>query len=125
MPIRNRLRDNPESTSRRVIKRDGCHVEIWARYFPTEGVEYHVDVVKMPLNGEYFIEVYCELSGGIGDALKLNRATKGGIKIRRGAIEFIGIAPCGETCGFATCGVEQISGIRSISLRCEGFKRLF
>lgn len=124
MAIRNRLRDNPVFTPVKDLISDGCHFQVRAKYFPTGGVEYHIEIIRMDSLSTYRFEVKCVLKGGAGDTLKLNRATKATIYVSSNNVRFEGIPQAGQFSGFASCGVEQISMIREIDVLVEGFKKI-
>jgi hypothetical protein len=91
-------------------------VIVKARFFPTTGIEYHVEIVRCAPNLKLKISVRCELRGGATESLKLNEATTADIYINGNDISFERIPQIGRNVGFVSCGVEQITAIREVRI---------
>ncbi|MBL1438216.1 MAG: hypothetical protein COB08_018705 [Rhodobacteraceae bacterium] len=124
MVIRNRLLDAPDETEKLRRWGKGYDVEFWARYFPTAGIEYHVNVRNISPNCEILVLIQCKLIGGIDTQHKENLATQAEILISRHGVDFGRVPTIARNVGLATCGLEQITAIRSITLTCEGLRRV-
>jgi len=127
MVVPNRLVQAPQCTPVRRFADDeiGYDFEVWASYFPSTGVEYHVKVNRIEKFCTIKINIYCNLSGRIGrtvfSKMKSNRSTTAQAIISSKGIVFQGVPTLNAYSCFASCGLEQISMITDAILRVEAF----